>query len=131
MTLEEAVADLERGRMVVEGKPSALSQTGEPYIALVSGHSTDGHEGAMHDIVCLSRETAIRVWHLKAIAYANNHSGTLYWRSKPKVECDKRVWVKRIPKEILGTEEDAYEDHMVWSVYSRLLISDKPVIASE
>jgi hypothetical protein len=66
---------------------------------------TSGMRGAKFD----TQQEAIDVWAYRIMAYAHEHKGMLYWRIEPEI--------------------DSYNGF--WRVYSRLLISDKPVLFSE
>lgn len=88
----------------------ALAPTGEPYEALVLG----GVKLEGENTLCVARtaEVAIRVFKWTLQEYAKGKwNGTLYWRARPDLDSTV-MWPN-------GT---------TWSVYSRLIISDKPVI---
>jgi hypothetical protein len=117
MTLAEAVAEFERGRVVVEGLPSARSQTGEPYEVICAGALSPQREGGPAELGLYTSEELAAHWWLESIKlYAANKIGTVYWRIRPSLE------------EYPISEGDAR--CMAFRVYSRLLISDKPPIAA-
>lgn len=106
--LQQAVEEFEEGRTVVTGLPSALSQTGEEYVEIVNG------EIRLWDTldsfpVAATYENAIQEWSDAVQRWAKDKPGSIYWRTRP---------------EITRTAGGG------WLVYSRLLISDKPVIST-
>jgi len=116
MTLEEAVAQFERGRVVVDGFPTTRSQTGEPYEVIYSGTLSPTKEGQPDEFGLYATEALAARWWLESIRlYAANKTGTVYWRMRPSLEDfpvgDKIPGLPRVK---------------CFRVYSRLLISDKP-----
>ena len=103
--LKSAVSSFENGRTVVDGFPSALSQTGEEYTKIVNGAVVS--EGSLCP-TSSSPEDAIQAWLTGIVKWAEDKPGTIYWRSRPELES-------------IGDGR--------WKVYSRLLISDKLVAA--
>ena len=104
-----AAADcLEVGRNAVEGLPCFLSQTGEEYVVITDGgrKREDQDYAATHE----SPEMAIMCWLYFAQQFCSERSGTIYWRTRPEIV-------------------DA-PDLSGIHIYSRLLISDKPVLYS-
>jgi hypothetical protein len=84
---------------------SAVSQTWEEYVTITSGgRKTEAAAIA----VFASQDEAVDRWLEAVRVYAKGKNGTLYWRALPTLEKDERGW---------------------FSVYSRLLISDRPVTA--
>lgn len=117
--LVEALAALESLACITKvemASPSAWSPTREQFDILRSGGLAK--EGDCAPIVCCDALTAVRFWKSAALEYASTRAGTLYWRTTPEMS---KV---EFHASILGDEFD-----MTWySVYSRLLISDKPRI---
>ncbi len=99
-----AVREFERDRIVLDGYDYGIAPTGEPFIKIVTGEVVaEGEDEPFSS----TPEDAIQRWFDGATKWAEDKSGTLYWRVRPSVEC-------------------SYDGR--WKVYSRLLISDKPVI---
>ncbi len=99
-----AVREFERGRIVLDGYDYSIAPIGEPFIKIVTGEVVaEGEDEPFSS----TPEDAIQRWFDGATKWAEDKSGTLYWRVRPSVEC-------------------SYDGR--WKVYSRLLISDKPVI---
>jgi hypothetical protein len=105
MALIEAVREFEDGRFVMDGCPGSLSQTGEEYTEIVNGDavSEDGPR-----IFYPSAEGAIQAWLTGIVKWAEDKPGTIYWSERPSLE--------------------KHPDGCSWKVYSRLLISDKPIV---
>lgn len=122
MTLEEAVADLERGRVVVDCTIGPDSPTGEWFTELLVGCG-------LCDEIYLTEEAAVRGWYSRMSVIVTAFSGVIYWRIRPEVARKEHKWAIRIDHRLLGTEADVYEDKPIWAIYSRFLISDKPVLA--
>jgi hypothetical protein len=117
MTLEEARAKLEARFKIGPIGNGPIAPTGERYVEIRGGGSP--REGEPCPVLCSSEQMAIKQWLLAVEEYAAGKSGTLYWRIVPE----------------LGDQEDGsgwqHGPADVWklySVYSRLLISDKRVI---
>jgi hypothetical protein len=108
MTLDEATAQIESRLPAQMGTPSYRSQTGETYTIIVSGGVKD--EGQAFPALCATEEIAVRLWLEAMNAYLEGKEGTLYWRERPQ----------------LASDEDQFSGRYV--VYSRLLVSDKPVL---
>lgn len=105
LTLEQAVAEFEKGRLVKLGLPGACCQTGATYLAIThAGLKEEGKSFMGYDS---TRAEAVKSWLASALKYANSRTGTLYWRTKPELDC--RV------------TSDGRED---WMVYSRFVVSD-------
>ena len=99
-----AVREFERGRIVLDGYDYGVTPTGEPFVKIVTGEVVaEGEDEPFSS----TPEDAIQRWFDGVTKWAEDKSGTLYWRIRPSVEC-------------------SYDGR--WKVYSRLLISDKPVI---
>lgn len=110
MTLEEVVAEFEAAfPAVVDGFPSALSETGEPYTVICSGGPRP--ESSPVPALYASRSLAIRAWLEAVRAFAKDKTGTLYWRIRPEIDSIET--------------KAAFPSVPFWAVYSRLLISDK------
>lgn len=104
-TIEQAVAELEKGRTVKEGLPTSCCQTGATYLAITHGGIKP--EGGPFLGYTPTREAALRMWLTQALLYVSSREGTIYWRCKPEIDCRIR--------------SDGRED---WMVYSRFVVSD-------
>lgn len=108
MTLAKAVAEFERGRVVVEGLPTSRCQTGEEYVTICSGGPKAEGESS---VGMATEQEAIDRWLAHVKAYAEGKTGAIYWRSQPDLEMYQS---RKGPKE--------------WRVYSRFIITDKPAL---
>lgn len=114
------------------GNPSRFSQTGEEYIEVGNdGPRQEGEDISVYNFIlgrrvaectiCPNYRAAISDWFHQVEAIVNpllEGSPTLYWRTKPEIhyghqEIHATNGLFRIP---------------TWRVYSRFLISSKPVI---
>ncbi len=136
MTLEEAVDGLERRVLRVHefeyltpGDHNAIAPTGEPYVTMTPGG--EKHEGGYSAAMCRSPEIAAQLWSdavqrycCNVISAADGRSDRLhlYWRMRPEVESDIFYTTTKDPP-----HPDVTIGHTLYTVYSRLLISDKPV----
>lgn len=118
MTLDEAIATIDRPQ--VDGLAMARSQTGEPYVVIVPGGIKP--EGEHSRFMCLSESEAVKQWLAAFNDYAKDKTGPIYWRTRP----------------MLGTERLYQSDdtkqkwpYVFYLIYSRLLISDKPVLPKD
>ena len=109
LSLSDAIAQLEKGRVVKEGLLRPFCQTGNQYLAIT--HGGIKAEGAEFIGFNNTPQEAIRGWLNAALLYAKDRPGTLYWREKPSLDC-------RIE---FGGRPD-------WMVYSRFVITDNPEI---
>jgi hypothetical protein len=101
MTLPEIVTYIEMQFPVKEGQPCSVSQTGEDYTQLYSsGVAQEGSACQLYP----SEKQALAAYKASFDEYASSRKGTLYWRIRPELT--------EIPEK-------------GWSVYSRLLITDK------
>jgi hypothetical protein len=105
----------------IDGIPWSRAETGEFYLTVVSGGIKP--EGVPHPITCSTPELAIKYWLEAFKEYASDKSGKLYWRERPEVNGWEYL------RGFRGQEALIVERH--WVVYSRLLISDKPVLAKD
>ena len=136
MTLDEAVAEAGRTFCCTDGPSSSLGPTGEPYVIVVTGGIKE--EGEPHPVLCSTPEQAVKLWLDAVTEYGQrpiNESTThthgyvpiggkrwmpLYWRARPEMneidyaECGVPKYLNPVQRRYV--------------VYSRLLISDKPVI---
>jgi hypothetical protein len=105
--LREAQAIFRGDRPSRVGFAGSLAETGEEYIVIASGGIKE--QGKCFPALCNTVEGAVRLWLSTALEYAKGKEGTIYWRHLPMV--------------------DAIEHNGdIWfAVYSRLLISDKPI----
>lgn len=108
MTKEEAQAKLDEACKVLEASfvvypvigDNAISATGEEYAEVFTPLAD-------------TPEEAVAAWKDVAISgYAYDRKGTIYWRIRPEID--------------VGSRDTTFEGQ--WKVYSRFLISDKPVI---
>lgn len=118
MTLNEAIATIDRPQ--VDGLAMAYSQTGEEYIVLVSG----GVKAECHilPLICLTEELAVKYWLDSFNEYQKDKPGIIYWRTCPEVG----TWMVHDKSDT--RREFGYQ---VYTIYSRFLISDKPVLRSD
>ncbi len=114
--LNAAVAQLEEFvGSSKEGIAAQWADTGERYVSIVSGGQME--EGEVVPAFATSPSVAIELWLDAAMKYAKTRSGVLHWRSKPKLTESKLFWA------------DGLDDSKtVYVVFSRFLISDKPVL---
>lgn len=121
---------------VTDGLPQAISQTGERYIQVTAdGIFTDGEISSIYDFLTGQHiagrwlrptpRSAVGDWYRHAEGLARavlSENPTLYWRIKPEIElgyvdvCAAHGGLVRMP---------------CWQVYSRLLISSKPVVENK
>lgn len=107
MIQSEALGWLERGLTIIQGEPSRLCQTGEPYITFTQGgpRSEGESSGGGND----TSDLAIRFWLKHVLVYKNEQlnqgKDVLYWRTPLEVE-----------------EQDGK-----WFAYGRFVITDKEV----
>src|SRR5262245_26320789 len=107
MTLDEAVAKIElRWPAHPDLGDNARSATGEEYVVITSGGVCK--EGASFKFFPTEAE-AIDRWLASVLAYGEGKTGTLYYRVEP---------------ELAGDQEG-------YTVYSRLLISDRPQVQEQ
>ncbi len=133
MTLEEAVAQLEcqlsprvHGFESHPGHEAKLGPTGEPYVTMMPGGVNP--EGQQASAICRSPEIAVQLWLDAAERYLADRmikadgDLRLYWRIRPELnEVMLYAIFKYPPHPDITTELTWY------TVYSRLLISDRPV----
>lgn len=91
-----------------------MSQTGEPYIILVSGGIKQ--DGDRFPVLCATVDIAVFLWLVAATYYCEGKLGTLYWRVRPELNS------------VLVTLNGRIEERHV--IYSRLLVSEKPMVNS-
>ena len=111
MTLDEAVAEIEGKFRCVQGLRCAFSPTYEEYTTICSGgRKIEGKPTQLYR----SENEAVDKWLATFKAHYWLRSGTLYWRAGPEMHesPDKRRKAK-------------------WTVFSRVLITEKPVLAWE
>ncbi len=140
MTLEEAVAQLERRLLYVHEfvpqnrddslpRKPILAPTGESYITMMSGGRKP--EGGDSPAICRTPEMAAQLWRDAVQRYYCDQVGAaegrsdqlhLYWLKRPE-SSERRLYTiyKDPPNADITMGETWY------TVYSRLLISDKPV----
>lgn len=94
------VRSLERGFKVVDAAPHAYARTGEPFLIITSGGIQTN--GFVFTERYKTPEEAVNNWWNRICEYAaDKNDQTLYWRVRPRLECDDGLF----------------------NVYSRLLIS--------
>lgn len=133
MRLEEAVARLEALLPCVEGIPVATSPTGEPYVTLSIGGRI--YEGERH-IFTSSPEHAVQCWYENVLKYWDERKAEWALRTSCNANPKEPQWTLywRILPQLDSVEASIYLDgfvserHSIYKVYSRLLISDRPVI---
>lgn len=118
-TMAGLIAGIESTWRCVDGLPWSRAQTGERYVVI--GDQADAppaipgtiDEGASR-VLAYDEETAV-VQAVRCLAhYAEDRSGILYWRVRPRLES----WY--------GADEPGRRRRRWFKVYMRLLISDKP-----
>lgn len=131
MKLEQAMQDVASKYEYVGGTPSYKCQTGEEYVAVVSGGIKP--EGDRFPVYCSTPEQAVLLWMLAFVGYSATRpqKGKLYWREKPTVEGEVLVsgnvpgnWPKDKDGFPMGLA------HKFYTVYSRLVISDREEVES-
>jgi hypothetical protein len=136
MTLDEARRAFEAQFTVwPEIGDKAIAPTGERYVEVCSGGYK--REGERTLALAASEEVAIELLVHAWGQYAKDKRGTLYWRILPEI--DSQVYwrdgfldynpERATPKQ-LDQEREILFRNVFWKAYSRLLISDKPVIQS-
>ena len=118
MTLDELMREIRQKITCVAWDvnsdwPAHLAPTGEPYVALCSGGIKG--DGDQWPCGCASPDIALNVYRITLFDYVATRPGILYWRIQPEIE----EWVT------LGEI-----DHTWYAFYSRLAISDRPIIKS-
>src|SRR5262245_12362573 len=112
MTLDEARKKVEeRWSPHPDVGDNSKSATGEYYTIITSGGVQ--REGGAPEFFPTEAE-AIDKWLAAVLAYGESRTGTLYWRTEPELEA--------------GTDQD---EGRGYTVYSRLLISARPVIQGQ
>lgn len=102
--------------------PNWIAPTGDPYIALCSGGVKE--EGKTFPCLCQTSDDAIRLWRLVFREYAEGKTGVVYWREFPQVDAvDFSFYYDKLTEK----EKRTWADLPAWSVYARLVISDKPI----
>lgn len=121
--LDEAIAHVESRFTIGPDGVTSRAPTGELYVEVCTGGTKD--EGERRPCWCLTPELAVEFWSAAVWKYAGLHGPdqdrkTLYWRIRPELE-----------SLIVPSGHPAIvPDMKLWSVYSRLLISNKPAISS-
>lgn len=128
MTLDEAVAELERGFAPEDGPAYSTGPTGEPYVIIVSGgKKTEGESAAC---LCFTQEKAIELWLDAAKKYVarvrSDRVGLLplFWRVRPEIDSSE----VHMPDP--SQEGVPLKPRTVWLVYSRLLIPAEQAVAA-
>ena len=103
----------------------ATAPTGEPYVSLVSGGIKA--EGERLPAYFSTPERAIVAWYDSALRYAQ-HGNVLYWRELPSLESQQYAPVDADGEFAKDTDLRKMMTITVYTVYSRLLVSDKPII---
>lgn len=130
MTLDEARRAFEsRFTVWPEIGNYALAPTGEPYVAVCSGGIKP--EAELTPAVGLTEESALKLLIAAWNEYADGKSGTLYWRILPEIGSLAYFGEGVFAADAVGRTDQERKDfyrHVFWKAYSRLLISNKPVI---
>ncbi len=136
--LDDAVVELAAEFRCVDWTPTepgdvqaaGAAPTGERYIVISTGGEKE--EGARCPALFLSAEAAIADWLLHVREHARKQGAAkgspLYWRVKPEINEGRmmRQWWRDGPESAPGWYEESF-----FVIYSRLLISDKPVIGAK
>lgn len=109
MNLDDALKSIAARWKCVDGLPLSVCQTGDTYMTVKSGGIFEP-DSTIKSTPCGNPDAAIMQWFGHVMRYGLSRKGTLYWRIKPELEHETR---------------DKAE---VYQIYSRLVITDKPVI---
>ncbi len=111
---------------------NSTAPTGEPYITITQGGEKP--EGESSPFICTSPEAAISRWSLEVMGHIQRapKGARLYWRSKP--DCIE-FSILRDVRGLADARRRGFKvkaqdfDQSFYSIWSRLLISDKPILA--
>lgn len=128
MTLDEARTKVESWFTVwPEQGNYHQAATGEPYVVVVSGGLAD--EAERIPVLCATPEIAIRLWFQAMFDHTIGRIGqTMYWRTAPELDESYFLAVEPDGSSSLDREMRAMLTRKYYTVYSRLLVSDKPRI---
>lgn len=119
MTLDEAVAEFERGFVVVvTGDAYRRPWAGAPdYATVVAGGVKE--QGERHPCMCASPDDAAFVWLMSARAYAAGKGDALVWRERPNLVEEYAVWRMEFNPTAQRLVKTKQSD---WNVYSRFIV---------
>lgn len=128
MTLDELMREIRQKITCVAWDvnsdwPAHLAPTGDPYVALCSG-GVKG-KGDQFPCLCASKDIAINVYRITLFDYVSSRPGILYWRVEPEI-----IGPHTFSDEATGHQMFEATGHQMFYVYSRLAISDRPIIKS-
>ena len=130
-TAEEASAEIEKCcRVFPEIGNTSKAPTGEPYVTLVAGGVKDEGEG--WPVLYATPHGAIAAWFEAALKYVSL-GDVLYWRERPIVECCFYLPSTAAGEFLYKGKDPRPRRALVlelYSVYSRLLVSDSPIIGA-
>lgn len=124
MNLKQAEAEIERLFTCEDAPATALYPTGEEFVEI-------GIDGIMGEDrfpgFATSETAAASAWVAAVLRYATGKKGTLYWRERPAIAAfdvflDNSLHYPDFPH---GKHFCA---RRVFKVYSRLLITDRPIV---
>lgn len=113
LLLKAAQWRLEQQFPSVRGLPCAYAQTGDEYVEI-------GAKG-----FCSTEENAVLCWEAAIREFAEGRTGKIYWRIEPEM---KEMTLYEDASWFIDGASPNYQPVTVFSVYSRLMISDKPEI---
>jgi hypothetical protein len=131
-TIDDLIAYIEHRFPAVVGLPASRCQTGDQYVVLgaeAPGQNIEGYEpgvireGFARDLA-FDEETAVMQALIAFDNYAAGKRGTVYWRHPHKAE----LGVSTEELVSLETLETRPRERSLYSVWLRLVISDKPVL---
>jgi hypothetical protein len=132
MTLDETVAEFEKGFTLGPEGNYRFAATGEEYVVVCTGGVKP--EGECSPVFCGSPELAVVLWLQAAVAYAKLRmvtavSGfTLYWRIRPELDGAYFLAVDENGRTKLRLSDRKFYTRKLYRVYSRFLVSDWPQI---
>jgi hypothetical protein len=108
----------------------AMCPTGERYIVI----TLDGAkpEGEMSQVFATSERAALSLLFLRLKEYGEGKSGTVYWRTRPEVDCSTAYLPDVCSEPVFDNQNRpnfTLRPRNLWQGYARILISDKPVLA--
>lgn len=125
MKLEDAVSDLNRRFSGRAGIPYVACETGDVYVSIGCGGPLT--EGEYHPAICGTPEIAVALWHQSVLKYAEDKSGVLYWNCDPEVGDFCLYSDQSFSRDV---NVFLFERRKYYAVYSRLVITDKPVLST-
>lgn len=121
--ISRAYCKIEQEFNCIDGLEGHLAQTGEPYVQItVSGiHSEESFISGFTSSI----DSACAALLSHVYKHAEGKGKTLYWRITPEIE---GFTLYREASSINDKPYPYFKAIPVWKVYTRLLVSDKPVI---